>query len=104
MNVTGLNVLVVEDDALIAMGTLMMLEDMGHVAHQAQSGEEALALLESGTAIDVVVSDHAMPGMSGAGLADAAEMGDSLRLLRKPFRERDLARILADVVGAGAER
>ncbi len=51
-----------------------VLEGLGRILHRkctvltANSGEEALKLLDSSGPIDVVVSDMRMPGMSGAGL------------------------------------
>jgi PAS domain S-box-containing protein len=63
-------VLVVDDDPLVAAGTAMMLEDMGHSAIIAASGQEALVLLETEVPPDIVVTDHAMPGMTGLELAD----------------------------------
>ena len=38
-------VLVVDDDVLIAMSTVMMLEDLGHRVIEAHSGAAALELL-----------------------------------------------------------
>jgi CheY-like chemotaxis protein len=62
-------ILVVEDDPLIAMTAADMIKDIGHSAIEAPSGERALAILNSGERIDLVMTDHAMPGMSGIELA-----------------------------------
>ncbi|MEO7026575.1 MAG: response regulator, partial [Caulobacteraceae bacterium] len=62
-------ILVVDDDALIAMSTVDMLEDLGHTVLEAHSGSEALEVLRSGTAIDLMMTDQAMPGMTGVELA-----------------------------------
>jgi CheY-like chemotaxis protein len=62
-------VLVVDDDQLIAMATAAMLEDLGHVVVEAFSGQSALDLLQRGTEVDLVITDHAMPGMTGTELA-----------------------------------
>ena len=62
-------ILVVDDDALIAMSTAAMLEDLGHAALEVNSGEKALKILSSGAQIDLVMTDYAMPGMNGADLA-----------------------------------
>jgi PAS domain S-box-containing protein len=64
-----LNVLAVDDDPLVLMNTVLMLEDLGHQAMQAYSAEEALRLLEQGPLPDLVVTDHAMPRMTGGELA-----------------------------------
>ncbi len=63
-------ILVVDDDPLIAMSTVDMLEDLGHVVIEANSGEQALSILEGGQAIDLMVTDQAMPGMTGIQLAE----------------------------------
>jgi CheY-like chemotaxis protein len=39
-----------------------MLEDLGHIATEAASADAALQLLGSDVAIDLVITDHAMPG------------------------------------------
>jgi CheY-like chemotaxis protein len=62
-------ILVVDDDALIAMSTAAMLEDLGHAAIEVNSGEKALKILSGSTRIDLVLTDYAMPGMNGADLA-----------------------------------
>ncbi|WP_075292949.1 response regulator [Pararhizobium arenae] len=64
-----LSVLVVDDDALVCMGTTAMLEDLGHAALEASSASRALELLASGQKFDLVITDHAMPGMTGAELS-----------------------------------
>jgi PAS domain S-box-containing protein len=66
---TPLLVLVVDDDELVLMSTMAMAEDMGYRVHGVASAEEALAYVEGGAEVDVVVTDQAMPGMTGARLA-----------------------------------
>jgi signal transduction histidine kinase len=62
-------VLVVDDDTLVMTGTAAMLSDLGHTPIEAHSAAEALDLLESGLRVDVVLTDHAMPAMTGLQLA-----------------------------------
>ena len=69
---TALRVLVVDDDALIAMSSVDMLEDLGHIVTEANSGIAALALLEAGNEFDLMITDYSMPGMNGAELGRAA--------------------------------
>lgn len=68
-----LRILVVDDDSLVRMGTVAMVEELGHiVVAEAGSGAQALALLREGGAVDLLLTDQAMPGMTGQQLADAA--------------------------------
>src|SRR5580693_2631472 len=62
-------VLVVDDDAMVASGTAAMIEDLGHSVIRAESASRALELLSSRPSIDVVITDYAMPGMTGSQLA-----------------------------------
>ncbi len=62
-------VLLVDDDLLVMTGISAMLEDLGHTPIEAHSGAEALGKLAAGVEVDVVITDHAMPGMTGLQLA-----------------------------------
>jgi len=62
-------VLIVDDDQLVMIGTSAMVDDLGHESIEAHSAEEALSKLESGLEIDLVITDHAMPVMTGLQLA-----------------------------------
>jgi signal transduction histidine kinase len=66
-------VLVVDDDLLVLTGTAALIEDLGHTAFEAQSAAEALVKLASGLAIDIVITDHAMPNMTGLQLAQSIQ-------------------------------
>jgi PAS domain S-box-containing protein len=65
-------ILFVDDDPLIAMSTTEMLEDLGHRVIGANSARHALDILKSGQKIDILVTDHVMPGMTGIELAAAS--------------------------------
>lgn len=69
--VTGLAVLLVEDDALIRMDAADMLRELGHEVVEAEYGPDAVAVLQE-RQIDVLVTDVGLPGMSGIELADHA--------------------------------
>jgi CheY-like chemotaxis protein/two-component sensor histidine kinase len=114
----SLVILAVDDDALVLMNTIAMLEDLGHTVLEAASGKEALDVFRREKDIDVVITDQAMPLMTGTQLADAiraerrdlpiilatgfAELppnaGVDLLKLDKPFRQEDLAQALAVVL------
>ena len=70
-SVRPLVVLVVDDDALVLANTAEMLEDLGHTVVQAPSGREALHVLTQVPGMDLVITDHAMPEMTGVQLAAA---------------------------------
>ena len=113
-------VMVVDDDPLVVASTAAMLEDIGHTVTEALSGARALDLLRLGTKVDVVVTDHAMPGMTGAELARQirqrwpelpvilatgyAELPNGedpgLPRLSKPYLQDELAAQIARVLGA----
>jgi len=65
-----LTVLVVDDDPLVLHNTAAMLENLGHAVVEMQSGEDALGYLGNGGAVDLVITDQAMPRMTGMQLAD----------------------------------
>ncbi|HEV2391788.1 MAG TPA: response regulator [Verrucomicrobiae bacterium] len=65
---TRRKILVVDDDPLVCDSIKRLLEVDGHIAETATSGQEALALFNSGT-FDLVIIDYAMPDMKGDELA-----------------------------------
>ena len=69
--VPGLCVLVVDDDSLVLTSTSLLLEDLGHRVISAVSGAQALEVFGKSPAIDLVITDMAMPHMNGAQLAQA---------------------------------
>ncbi|NTW87165.1 MAG: PAS domain S-box protein [Holophagaceae bacterium] len=75
-NSRPLRVLVVDDDDLLQMSLCTLLETLGHAPEAVDSGEAALALLETGAPFDLVILDLNMPGLGGAGTLPL------LRLLR----------------------
>jgi len=109
-------ILLVDDDALVSAGTAAMLEDLGHRVILADSAAAALDVLAMGCEIDLVITDHAMPVMTGlefariarqrcpdlpivlsTGYADldvSARRDLDYPRLAKPYLQRDLARIV----------
>jgi PAS domain S-box-containing protein len=75
-------ILFVDDDPLIAMSTTEMLEDLGHHVIGASSGVHALDIIRSEQPLDLMMTDHVMPGMTGVELAAASrELRPSLPIL-----------------------
>jgi len=66
-------ILVVDDEEVVCRYTARMLRDAGLRVLEAHDGEEALVLLETRgpTAVGLVLSDIAMPRMTGVELAAA---------------------------------
>ncbi len=69
-NSRSLRILAVDDDGLVLMNTTLMLEDLGHTVIEAMAGADALDILRIEN-VDLVISDHAMPRMTGSQLAVA---------------------------------
>jgi PAS domain S-box-containing protein len=108
-------VLAVDDDSLVLANVAAMLEDLGHKVIAASSGAKAIEEVESTPAIDLVITDQAMPVMTGIQLIEAlrarrpglpvilatgyAELPQgisaSIGRLSKPFTQRALAEALA---------
>lgn len=100
-------ILLVDDDEEVRQTSAEMLEELGYVVLQAESGCEALALLETNPQLDVLVTDVRMPGMTGLELSAEARarrrdlrvilisgffrpQALTCRFLQKPFRTHDL--------------
>lgn len=103
-------ILLVDDDQLVLDSAASMLEDDGHSVVRAESAEKALRLLADGYAVDLVITDYAMPRMNGtelvqelakighrlpvimaSGFAEAGgDVGLDLVELNKPFNQDEL--------------
>jgi PAS domain S-box-containing protein len=112
-------ILVVDDDAIILMNTAALLEDLGHEVIEAGSGEEALRQLVGHPDIDLIITDQAMPGMTGSQLIATvrsqrpdlpiilatgygetpADANHAVHRLSKPFGQKDLQRAVALIGG-----
>jgi CheY-like chemotaxis protein len=62
-------VLLVDDEELVRIATAEMLIEAGSRVVQADSAFAAIDLLGNGLHIDALITDHAMPGVTGAALA-----------------------------------
>ena len=68
-------VLVVEDEMMLRMRAVDIVEDAGIIAIEAVNADEALAILESRSDIDLLFTDIQMPGsMDGLKLAPPVHM------------------------------
>lgn len=65
-------ILLVEDDDVVRMLTVEVLEELGYRVLEAENGPDALAIIESDQALDLLMSDIGLPGMSGQQLMAAA--------------------------------
>ncbi len=120
----GLSVLLVDDDAEVASVTQQTLEHEGFAVTRREDGEAALALLDGGVAVDLLIADLAMPGMNGlqlaagararrpglpvllaTGYADAGTVpggaDPGLPVLQKPFRAAQLLDAVAALMRTG---
>jgi CheY-like chemotaxis protein len=108
-------VLVVDDDVLVLELLAWMLADLDCDTVTARSATEALGTLGNDQTIEILISDIDMPGLAGSDLAERARSyqpqlkvilltggaADSRRfpLLRKPFAQSDLQRVMAETTG-----
>jgi PAS domain S-box-containing protein len=108
-------VMVVDDDTLVLNSAAAMLEDLGHRVFEANSGQQALSLLAQHPEVDLLITDHAMPNMTGAELvATVQKISPSLPIvlasgyaelplglvtgltrLPKPFTQHELANAIS---------
>jgi PAS domain S-box-containing protein len=123
----GETILVVEDDPVVRAAVTVQLESLGYETITAAKADEALAIIDSGAAFDLLFTDVVMSGsMNGRRLAEeASKRRASLKvlytsgytedaiihhgrlergvlLLPKPYRKSDLARMIRRAL-AGSE-
>jgi PAS domain S-box-containing protein len=118
----SLVIVVVDDDQLVLTNTKAMLEDFGHTVIDALSGPAALEVIRKTPRVDLVITDQAMPQMTGMQLAAAirvdwpnlpillvsgyAELPSKTPFdvpkLAKPFSLDDLEGAVARTIGGNA--
>ncbi len=65
--------LIVEDDGLIRLDLVDMVCDLGYVADEAATADQAVKMLEADDSIHAILTDIDMPGsINGLGLANVA--------------------------------
>lgn len=111
--------LLVDDEDLVRASTCDMLVELGFQVIEASSGPQALKELARIGHIDVLITDHLMPEMTGvelanavagerpgmpvlivSGYSDAIGIDAELPRLEKPFRQIDLSAALASLLAA----
>jgi PAS domain S-box-containing protein len=116
-------VLLVDDDDLVRAGAAAVMESFGYRVLEAENGTQALRILHGCTTIDAMVTDYAMPGMSGAalveevrrllpdlpvlmmtGYSERPEEVASTICIQKPFEATELAAQLAALISGGPVR
>lgn len=117
-------ILLVDDEELVRAGTADMLSELGYTVIQAASGAEAVEMLRTGLEVELVITDYAMPTMTGVevarsvrshrpetpvllitGYANLSE-GETAHLprLAKPFRQVDLSAAVAGLLRSNVIR
>lgn len=124
---SGERILLVEDDPLVRDFAASTLHELGYRVIEAEDGEAAMRILESGTEVDLVFSDVVMPGkVSGVDLArlvrtnhprarvlltsgyserlSPEDLGPDIAFLPKPYLVGALAARVRDVIGRAPAR
>ncbi len=119
----GEHILIVEDDADVRTLAVAVLSGLGYGISEAGSAEEALAVMQYGAHIDLLLSDVVLPGaLNGPGLAaeiqrrsqttktvfmtgyaeeafnNHIELEERTNVIQKPFKKADLANIIRSVL------
>jgi CheY-like chemotaxis protein len=120
-------ILVVDDDQGVLAQAVEMLSSLGYRAIPAAGGAEALALLERDQDVDLLFTDVVMPGevtaralaaralkmrpglkvlfVSGyfeGNLIDSEQLGTNVQFLAKPYRKKELAQKIKDVLSGAS--
>jgi nitrogen-specific signal transduction histidine kinase/CheY-like chemotaxis protein len=112
--------LLVDDEDIVRLSTADMLSDLGYHVIEASSAEQAFDLIRDAARVDLVVTDHLMPGMSGtdlartlrasrpdlpvlvvSGYAEVDGIASDLPRLTKPFRKDELTAKLSTLASSG---
>jgi PAS domain S-box-containing protein len=67
-SIPSLHILLVDDHDEVRGTTAALLEELGHSVTEAASGTEAVAALKKNGSCDLLISDYAMPALSGTDL------------------------------------
>jgi PAS domain S-box-containing protein len=119
-------VLLVDDESEVLVTLSSFLKGSGFLVRTVPTGDEALAVLAAGEAVDVMVTDYAMPGLDGmelitqvrqmhpdlpvlvvSGYAEADRLerqASNVRVMRKPFRRTALVEEVGALIAAATAR
>ena len=117
----SLLILVVDDDVTLRMVTADLLVDAGYRVIEALDAQEALALLDGGADVKVVLTDWVMPGeIDGLGLGSIIserwpgirtlmtsgkiypdELPEGVRFLAKPYKPIELIQEVKGLIRSG---
>lgn len=103
----GIDILLVEDEAILMMVASEVLVDAGYRVHECGSAEEALAMIDGGYVPHMIVTDYSLPGMTGGDFAwiardrygidriliasgNSGSSASDFPLLAKPYRDQEL--------------
>jgi two-component system cell cycle response regulator CpdR len=111
--------LVIDDDPAVLELVAEMLAELGCEVITQQDSAAALAALAQNQRIELLLTDIDMPGIAGHELAKQAKRlrpgvkpilisgrdtdGRGFPLLRKPFLQAELARLISETVGSRAK-
>jgi signal transduction histidine kinase len=122
-SVGPLSILAVDDEPAVLESLTGMLVGLGHAVCSASTPSQAIQILRENQ-VDLVILDMVMPEMSGRDVLDRIRMlrtdipvllttgyygepvkdfpeGAAVRLLRKPYRQAELARAIAETTPPG---
>ncbi|HZG47118.1 MAG TPA: response regulator [Allosphingosinicella sp.] len=116
----ALRILLVDDNEAVRATTAALLADLGHSVETAEDGASMLKMLDEDSSYDLIITDYAMPLMSGgeamlqaravkpdiraiiiSGYADAEDIErkpEGVQVLGKPFSPDDMTRAIARAV------
>ncbi len=118
-------ILVVEDEALVRMMITDLVSELGYAVVAADDAKSALAALEAGDDVDLLLTDIGLPDIDGWALAESArrlrpslpvlfatgyaedprkQLAPGMAVIVKPFDTERLAKALQRLIETGKQR
>lgn len=85
MDTEGLKILVADDDRVVRRIVVAKLSGLGYEVTEAEDGQEALELLESGQVPNLLITDQLMPRVNGLQLVRALRQNSNTDLSALPI-------------------